>query len=315
MSSVVVDIVIPTRNRAALTLQAIRSVQEQTMSDWKLFVVDDASDDETSLRQIHEGIADDLRITIVERATQGGPAAARQTGLLSGTAPYVAILDSDDLWEPMKLVRQVEVLDRWTRIRPEITGCFSLHTWPHYSAKRIRRLQGEAGAEKLVHNPLCSSNMSSPLILRTSLEGAGGFLAGDGTQLRTAEGIEFFIRLTSLGPLVRQGDILVTCRTHGGSRASDEMSNLVGAQELAAVIDLHADWLSRWPDDLASLRARAGARYLDACHSREGYAYLRRAWMSAPWTTKATLMSAYGPFVVKKSTRRIADQIVGWVRR
>lgn len=309
MASAVVDVIIPTRNRAALTIEAVQSVQRQTFSDWRLYLVDDASDDETALSRILESTAEDTRIAVVERSTQGGPAAARQTGLRSGEAPYVATLDSDDLWKPEKLERQIDVLDRWMRLHPEVVGCFGLHIWSHYSARRVRILKHEAGRETLVRNPLCSSNMSSPLFLRGSLEDAGGFLPSNGLRLSTAEGIELFTRLTSRGPLVKHGDLLTECRTHDGSRASDTMSDLIGARELAMIVDMHADWLRQWPDDMAFLHARVGARFLGASQSDEGYAHLQATWLAAPWATRARLVRTYGPFVLKETARHLARKL------
>jgi glycosyltransferase involved in cell wall biosynthesis len=298
MASGSVDIIIPTRNRFELTFEAICSVQNQTFRDWTLYVVDDASDD-GSRNRLHAATAADPRVMIVQRPARGGPAAARQTGFLEGSAPYVATLDSDDLWKPAKLEGQIELLRGWEATHPEVVGLFSLHTWTHYTQQRRSHLAQEAGHTQLVRNPLCTSNMSTPLLRRAKLEEVGGFLPPDGRNLRSAEGIEFFVRLTSLGPLVHHGDILAECRTHAGERTSNQHASAGGAADLEYVLSLHNDWLARWPADLAALHARLGLRLVYLGRSKEGLSHLHRAWSYAPPSKKLSLVRRYGPRIAK----------------
>src|SRR5439155_55488 len=72
------------------------------------YLVDDASDD-GSVEALRTLAAGDPRVTLVERSERAGPQAARQTGLDAARGPLVAILDSDDLWEPSKREREVAV--------------------------------------------------------------------------------------------------------------------------------------------------------------------------------------------------------------
>src|SRR5438270_1752287 len=97
-----VDVIIPTRNRLAYTIEAVDSVRAQTFTDWHLYVVDDASDD-GSAEELAGALAGDLRITVIRRATRGHSNATRQTGFEASNADLVALLDSDDLWHPSKL--------------------------------------------------------------------------------------------------------------------------------------------------------------------------------------------------------------------
>jgi glycosyltransferase involved in cell wall biosynthesis len=313
MTAGLVDIIIPTRNRFDLTVDAISSVQSQTFRDWTVYVVDDASDD-GSCDQLRQWTARDTRIVIVERSTQGGPAAARQTGLSKGEAPYVAILDSDDLWKPTKLERQVKVLQEWETAHPEVLGCFSLHTWPHYTRRQRSRLAREAGKAGLVRNPLCTANMSAPLLLRGALERAGGFVPDGGRAMSTSEGIEFFVRLTSFGPLLRHGEVLVECRTHGGTRTSDRISEALGAEELSHVVQTHSRWLAQWPADLARLDARIGVRLVHLDRWTEGLGYLRQAWSRAPRRTRSWLIREYGPHLTKTLVTSLITERRSWPR-
>src|SRR3954467_3707834 len=98
--------VTPPGTRPVWPVAPIESVRRQTFTDWRLFVVDD-SDDETADRSA-AAAAGDPRVTIIRREDPRGASAARQTGLDHGAAPLVAILDSDDVWLPQKLERQLQ---------------------------------------------------------------------------------------------------------------------------------------------------------------------------------------------------------------
>ena len=97
-----VSIIIPTRNREALVATAIDSVLNQTQQDFELIVVDDGSTDATQevLRAYGNRIA-------CLRIDHAGPSAARNRGIAAAQADLIAFLDSDDLWLPRKLERQL----------------------------------------------------------------------------------------------------------------------------------------------------------------------------------------------------------------
>ena len=95
-----VSAVIPTYRRADLVARAVRSVLEQTLEDLEVVVVVDGADDRTSeaLGQIA-----DRRLRVVVSKTQLGHSEARNAGVAEARAPWVAFLDDDDLWLPLKL--------------------------------------------------------------------------------------------------------------------------------------------------------------------------------------------------------------------
>jgi glycosyltransferase involved in cell wall biosynthesis len=97
-------VIIPAYNRAAEIGVAIASVLEQSFTDFELIVVDDLSTDGTVAAV--EAIADP-RLRLVRRQYNGGPGAARNSGVLASRGEIIAFLDSDDLWLPEKLARQV----------------------------------------------------------------------------------------------------------------------------------------------------------------------------------------------------------------
>jgi glycosyltransferase involved in cell wall biosynthesis len=102
-----VSVIIPTHNRRAMVREAIASVLAQRDADFEFIVVDDGSIDGTC------SMLADLDSVKVERTEHRGPAAARNRGVAVAKAPLIAFLDSDDLWEPDKLCRQLAVMRRF----------------------------------------------------------------------------------------------------------------------------------------------------------------------------------------------------------
>ena len=104
-----VSVVIPTYNRAPLVGQAIESVRAQRMGEFELIVVDDGSTDDTQA-VLHALAAAEPRLRIV-RQENGGSGSARNAGVAQARATFVALLDSDDLWEPGFLTSQLAVFE------------------------------------------------------------------------------------------------------------------------------------------------------------------------------------------------------------
>jgi len=102
-----VSVVIPTHNRAAVLGRAIDSVLAQTFRDLDVIVVDDGSTDATPA--VLAEIAD-ARVRIVSLAKRRGGSAARNAGIRSSRAEWIAFLDSDDEWLPTYVERQLEKL-------------------------------------------------------------------------------------------------------------------------------------------------------------------------------------------------------------
>jgi len=102
-----VDVVMPLYNKAAYVARAIRSIQHQSLSDWRLLVVDDGSTDESP--EVVKGIADS-RIEMIHQSNQG-PGAARNAGIARAAGKYLSFLDADDEWYPWFLANSVKALE------------------------------------------------------------------------------------------------------------------------------------------------------------------------------------------------------------
>jgi glycosyltransferase involved in cell wall biosynthesis len=97
-----VSVIVPTYNRRAMLVEAIDSVLAQSTQSFELIVIDDGSTDGTAEQLTRLGKA--IRF---ERIEHCGPGAARNRGVELASAPLIAFLDSDDLWAPTKLERQL----------------------------------------------------------------------------------------------------------------------------------------------------------------------------------------------------------------
>jgi len=112
-----VSVVIPTYNRAGTVLDAVQSVLAQEFADLELIVVDDGSTDDTAARL---AAIPDPRLRCV-RGEHAGVSAARNLGVSHAKGALVSFLDSDDLWRPDKLAREIAVLGT----HPEVDAVFS----------------------------------------------------------------------------------------------------------------------------------------------------------------------------------------------
>jgi teichuronic acid biosynthesis glycosyltransferase TuaG len=105
-----VSIVTPAYRAARFLPETIASVQAQTRADFEMLVVDDCSPDNTA-ELVAEVAAGDPRIRLIRHRVNGGPAAARNTAIEAARGRFIAFLDSDDLWMPNKLERQVAFME------------------------------------------------------------------------------------------------------------------------------------------------------------------------------------------------------------
>lgn len=103
-----VSIIVPVYNVQKYIVETMDCVRAQTYSNWELLLVEDCSTDET-VRVIEAYLQStaDERIRLIRQPANGGAAKARNTGLAQAKGRYIAYLDSDDLWEPEKLARQL----------------------------------------------------------------------------------------------------------------------------------------------------------------------------------------------------------------
>lgn len=107
LMSALVSIVMPSYNTGRFIVESIRSVMAQTYTNWELIIVDDCSTDDTM--DVISGICS--RIRVLQNTTNSGAAVSRNRALREARGKYIAFLDSDDLWAPDKLEKQIRFME------------------------------------------------------------------------------------------------------------------------------------------------------------------------------------------------------------
>ncbi|MGN0060798.1 MAG: glycosyltransferase family 2 protein [Alloprevotella sp.] len=106
MNESLVSIIMPSFNSATYIAESIESILRQTYTDWELLVVDDCSTDET-IAIVSQYAAQDKRIRLFRLEKNMGSGHSRNHGMTNAEGRYLAFCDSDDLWLPHKLERQM----------------------------------------------------------------------------------------------------------------------------------------------------------------------------------------------------------------
>jgi glycosyltransferase involved in cell wall biosynthesis len=225
MSMVEVTVVVPTRNRASMLGQALRSVAAQREVDLEAVVVDDGSTDATAA--LVSGMKD-RRVRLIRHERPQGVSAARNRGIAEARGPWVAFLDDDDLWAPGKLASQLAAAKRDGRAWA-VTGAVSIDD-------RLRVLAGEppleperivADLDRYNSVPAGASNV---LVRADLLAATGGF----DPALRHMADWDLWIRLGRTGPPATVPRPLLAYRLH---RANATMDTAFDPQEPLAELD------------------------------------------------------------------------------
>jgi teichuronic acid biosynthesis glycosyltransferase TuaG len=109
MEKSLVSIITPSFNSEKFIVDTIQSVQNQTYQNWEMIIVDDCSTDQT-VSIIQQFVSNDDRIRCFQLDKNSGAGIARETALSKAQGDYIAFLDADDLWKPLKLEKQLQFL-------------------------------------------------------------------------------------------------------------------------------------------------------------------------------------------------------------
>jgi glycosyltransferase involved in cell wall biosynthesis len=254
-----VSVIIPTYNRRALVQEAIDSVLAQTFTDYELIVIDDGSTDGTGEQLARYGDG----LTYVWRENQG-ESAARNHGITLSRGRYIAFLDSDDLWLPEKLARQVPVLER----SPDVG---LVYCWTQRIDEKGRRINGQPLGFKSAERPLVFAELyehglgsvSGVVMRRTVLDTLGGFDA----TIKYGEDGDLWLRGILVTRFAEVPEILVYTRVHPGNqgrlRDADQVTRRLG-DHLRLLERMDNLWPDKSDDAADLLRLRMAAEYCKA---------------------------------------------------
>jgi glycosyltransferase involved in cell wall biosynthesis len=215
-----VSVIIPVFNSGVTAIAAIESVLSQTVRVREIVVVDDGSIDGSG-RLVAERFLGTADLVKVFRIDNVGAAGARNHGISRANSTYVAFLDSDDVWMPTKLERQLGVID-------DVPSVGMVGTQTTMGAKFIEAELGRRTAKLVV----VSSTMqlfknffqtSTVLVRRSVLDSVGHFP----TAQRYAEEGDLFIRIAAHSRCILLNEVLVDyCGGKGGFGEAGLSANL-----------------------------------------------------------------------------------------
>lgn len=291
-----ISIVTPAHNVATYIAETIESALRQTRTDFELLIVDDGSTDETA-SVVARYAAHDSRIRVLQQEN-GGIAAARNCALAIARAPYVALLDGDDVWFPNYLAEQLDILERFPDI--SILGANALNLGgacndepllPLTPDQRIRRLS----LLQLIH---AEDSMSILAVMRRE---AGDRLGWFDSALRRSEDYDLWLRAASAGLVVAVNPTpLGRYRRRPDSLSSDELAMLRAIRQ--PLLKLRADH--------QDARAVVGAidRQLERIAERELVVEARTALVEFDVRTLGARLG-----VLADSTGRLQYRIAHWL--
>lgn len=232
MAAALVSVVLPTFNRLRFLQPAIESLRAQTFTDWELIVADDGSDLET--RQYLQTLTSHPRVSVVWLPHTGRPAIVRNAALRRAAGEYVAFLDSDDLWRPTKLERQLETLRTRVSCRWCYTGFLRVDARGNPLPEEARRpwwVPYEGDIFEQVATGRAAIRTPSVLATRQLIAQAGGF---DEAML-SAEDYDLWLRLALYSEAAIVDEPLVHVRYHDENHTREWESAFVGRDRSLSV--------------------------------------------------------------------------------
>jgi glycosyltransferase involved in cell wall biosynthesis len=254
-----VSVVVPTYNRSHSVGTAVRSVLQQELEALECIVVDDGSTDDTAatVASIH-----DDRVRYVRRA-HAGVAAARNAGVADARAGLIAFLDSDDVWRPDKLRREVALLEEHRevdavfsdlekhdggRIYPSFmrdTGVFSARLLGRSFPDGVVLPRREMFLVLLQEVPIKPSALT---LRRAAFTSAGGF----DEKWSSSEDWEFLIRFAARYAFAYIDRAMTVLRV--GSDSLHRVDQARGEQAMIALLQRHQRTLRHDRDACVAIR-------------------------------------------------------------
>ena len=256
-----VSVIVPTYNRAEYLIEAFGSVQDQTCPVSQIIIVDDGSTDGTAEHVQNLSNQENLRYLRLSHC--GMPGKVRNAGARLATGEYLAFLDSDDLWKPEKLARQIAYFEE----HPDMQICHTREIWQRgdktvSQAGQKHKRSGNIFADALKK---CIIGPSTVMMRRDLFGESGGFRE----DLEIAEDYELWLRITARYQVGYIDEPLVIKR--GGH--TDQLSEKYGQIEIfrirALLLNLEAGTFTGEQQELAARELVLKCRiYAAGCEKR-----------------------------------------------
>ena len=186
-----ISVIIPSWNRADRLAAALDSVRAQSLVPHEVIVVDDGSTDNT--RELLSRHYPEVRYLYQQN---NGVSSARNTGIMAASGDWIALLDSDDRWEPLKLERQQQAI----QAQPGYRLCHCDEIWIR-NGKRVNPMKKHAkqGGKIFRHClPRCVISPSAVMIQREVFADIGLF----DENLPACEDYDLWLRICARHPVL-----------------------------------------------------------------------------------------------------------------
>lgn len=306
-----VSIVIAHHNGTRFLPETLRSVEQQTFSDWEVLIVDDGS-----LPEHRDVLAQwgGERVTILEQQQQGA-GAATQRGIDAARGDYIAFLDQDDIFHPRKLEADVQMLDAHPAI--DLTFCGY-----HLVDSEGHPIGGPhlPGAARFTFRDLLVDYRIGPSATATVRRAALAAAGAVDPALHRYYDLDLFLRVARLRPtnVAATPEPYVLYRRHGGQLSSDIGRMRTEWERVLAGFTADPD-AGPAAFALAQLNMNRYFAFLEYEQGRfaEGARAIARAFRHAPgpalrdprnWLVAAGCL---GGWVLPRALRRLAERVAG----
>lgn len=217
-----ISVVLPTYNRSDVLPRALRSIEAQTYENLEIIIVDGGSTDGTL--EFLDGL--DTDITLVNQENRNGAAVARNLGIKEAEGEFIAFLDSDDVWHPGKLERQLECFQRVSSDCALVYTGFLTHEGevilPHYP-----EYSGWIYEDQLLDDQI--SPTSTVMLRRSALDSLDRWFD---PELPAREDYELWLRITERFAVDYVEEPLVLLDKDSGGRISEDWKAQIQAHEI-----------------------------------------------------------------------------------
>jgi glycosyltransferase involved in cell wall biosynthesis len=214
-----ISVVVPSFNDVGRIGDALESIVNQTLPPAEVVVADDGSDDGTEqfVSQFAAERANGVEVRYVRLASRSGVVAARNQGIAVTRGDWIATCDSDDVWAPAKLERQIAFHRDWSgsqRIALLGTHGNNMNDAKAIISPAIMGPTSEEDYQAVRRNGrLFFVIHSSVLFSRADFQAVGGYT----TEYGAADDYDFFCRMAELGVVINLAEPLVYYRKRAGS--------------------------------------------------------------------------------------------------
>lgn len=263
-----ISIIVPTFGRNILLTEALNSIAGQSYPNFECIVVDDFSPDPVELPVL------DDRFRVVRRSTNGGPAAARNSGLEVATGDAIAFLDDDDLFAPRRLEVAASILSK-----REVAFCAGGTI--NSDLTKVHRFDGSA-----YHS---IANSTTPNLGCVAIR--AGVCPQFDTNYAACEDVDWLLRAVRDASVGSSAEIGWIWRRHDGPRVlHGDRARLAGSLRL---LEQHSEYFSSHRAARGFRQYRVATLLLRAGDYEQAKAWALRALRSGEIRAAKALLRAY----------------------